>query len=510
MTAAARHARHGAVTVAARQAMTMAGPCEPGDVLGVVDGDFAVVGDDLVRGRRRDVLDRLLGGGGELVTLVAGDRGRPDLAAGLRGVGARSSHPDVDVVVYDGGQERYPLLVAVEYRPIEQEHPRMISLDSPVAAVLGAKHSQKRKRIVEGLGLHDRRRPAAPLPAPLRRTRGAQRARASSRRASMLTVVGEVVRSEVKQPTPTGAPAAPAYRLEVVRRPTGARLQLTFFAKQPRLGRVARPQLAVGTRRAVPGKVGTFQRPVAADQPQMELFGAGERRRRATASADWTRSPRADPDLPADRGRRVLAPRSGRSPSPSTCSTTCPSSLPDGGARAEHDVLAARQALRLDPPPRRAGPGATGPRSGFRFDEALRHPDSCSPGAGRRCGRSARSRAPGGRAACSTAFDARLPFALTDGQREVGARDRGRPRPSRTRCTGCCRARSAPARRSSRCARCSQVVDSGGQAALLAPDRGARPAAPPLDHRDARRPRRGRHARRRRRGHPGRAAHRLA
>ena len=27
--------------------MTMAGPCEPGDVLGVVAGDFAVVGSDL-------------------------------------------------------------------------------------------------------------------------------------------------------------------------------------------------------------------------------------------------------------------------------------------------------------------------------------------------------------------------------------------------------------------------------------------------------------------------------
>ena len=53
MTAAARHARHGAVTVAARQAMTMAGPCEPGDVLGVVEGDFAVVGDDLVDGGPR-------------------------------------------------------------------------------------------------------------------------------------------------------------------------------------------------------------------------------------------------------------------------------------------------------------------------------------------------------------------------------------------------------------------------------------------------------------------------
>ena len=77
MTAAARHARSGAVTVAARQAMTTAGPCEPGDVLGVIEGDFVVVGDDLF-GVATDVLERLLGGGGELVTLVAGaERRRP-------------------------------------------------------------------------------------------------------------------------------------------------------------------------------------------------------------------------------------------------------------------------------------------------------------------------------------------------------------------------------------------------------------------------------------------------
>ena len=71
MTAAARGARHGAVTVAARDAMTTAGPCRAGDVLGVVHGDFAIVGDDL-REVAVDVLERLLGGGGELVTLVAG------------------------------------------------------------------------------------------------------------------------------------------------------------------------------------------------------------------------------------------------------------------------------------------------------------------------------------------------------------------------------------------------------------------------------------------------------
>jgi uncharacterized protein len=113
MTATARHARHGAVTVAARQAITMAGPCEPGDVLGVIEGDFAVVGDDLLT-VATGVLDRLLGAGGELATIVAGcDEGARELAARCAEL-VEGAHPHVDVVVYDGGQERYPLLMCVE------------------------------------------------------------------------------------------------------------------------------------------------------------------------------------------------------------------------------------------------------------------------------------------------------------------------------------------------------------------------------------------------------------
>ncbi|RYU12500.1 DAK2 domain-containing protein [Nocardioides iriomotensis] len=111
MTAAARHARNGAVTVAARRAITMAGPCEPGDVLGAVEGDFVVVGDDLTA-VAVDVVERLLGGGGELVTLVAGQDGT-DLAERTADYLART-RPMVDVVVYEGGQDRYPLLIGVE------------------------------------------------------------------------------------------------------------------------------------------------------------------------------------------------------------------------------------------------------------------------------------------------------------------------------------------------------------------------------------------------------------
>jgi uncharacterized protein len=111
MSAAARHARSGSLTIAAREAMTSAGPCRPGDVLGMIEGDFVVVGSDLFD-VATDILDRLLGGGGELVTLVAG-AGAGDLAERCASR-LSQDRPNVDVVVYDGGQPDYPLFVGVE------------------------------------------------------------------------------------------------------------------------------------------------------------------------------------------------------------------------------------------------------------------------------------------------------------------------------------------------------------------------------------------------------------
>jgi uncharacterized protein len=112
MTAAAGHARHGGVTVASRAAVTMAGPCRAGDVLGIVDGDFVVIGDN-VAAVACTVVDRMLGGGGELVTLVTGRDAAPDLPAAVV-AHLESTRPDVDTHVYDGGQPRYPLLLGVE------------------------------------------------------------------------------------------------------------------------------------------------------------------------------------------------------------------------------------------------------------------------------------------------------------------------------------------------------------------------------------------------------------
>lgn len=112
MTTAAGHTRHGAVTIAAREAMTSAGVCQPGDILGVVEGDFAIIGSDLA-GVAIEVVRRMLAVGGELVTLVTGQDAAGALAETVTGM-VHAEHPEVDTVVYAGGQARYPLLIGVE------------------------------------------------------------------------------------------------------------------------------------------------------------------------------------------------------------------------------------------------------------------------------------------------------------------------------------------------------------------------------------------------------------
>lgn len=112
MSAAAGGCRDGAVTVAARDAITTAGPCRIGDALGVVQGDFAVVGSDLAQVAEQ-VLDRLLSGGGELVTVVRGAGADDTLVASVRQY-LRRRYRGVEVSVLDGGQDRYALLVGVE------------------------------------------------------------------------------------------------------------------------------------------------------------------------------------------------------------------------------------------------------------------------------------------------------------------------------------------------------------------------------------------------------------
>ena len=96
-------------------------------------------------------------------------------------------------------------------------------------------------------------------------------------------------------------------------------------------------------------------------------------------------------------------------------------------------------------------------------------------------------------------FDARLPFELTAGQRSVGAEIAADLAP-RHPMNRLCRARSGPGKTVVALRAMLQVVDTGGQAVMLAPDRGARRAARPLAALAAGAARPGRRAGRRRAG----------
>jgi dihydroxyacetone kinase-like predicted kinase len=112
MAEAAGACRYAEVCYASRDALTMAGPCHAGDVLGLVDDEVHVIGSDLAQ-TCRDLLDRMLGGGGELVTLLLGADAPPGLGDEL-GEHLAQRWPFVEVQVYDGGQPAYPLLIGVE------------------------------------------------------------------------------------------------------------------------------------------------------------------------------------------------------------------------------------------------------------------------------------------------------------------------------------------------------------------------------------------------------------
>lgn len=112
MTSAAGATRYAELAVAERQSWTMAGICQAGDVLGLIDGDVALIGDDTTHAAR-SVLDRMLAAGGEMVTLVLGDDVPDSLGDDLE-KHVREQHLAVDTVVYRGGRQSALLLIGVE------------------------------------------------------------------------------------------------------------------------------------------------------------------------------------------------------------------------------------------------------------------------------------------------------------------------------------------------------------------------------------------------------------
>jgi len=112
MTSAAGATRYGEITVAPGESMTMAGVCYAGDILGMIEGDVVVIGTDLEQ-TAGQVLEWMLQGGGELVTLISGQGAHAELVERMteRLHGIR---PDVECVTYEGGQPESVLLIGVE------------------------------------------------------------------------------------------------------------------------------------------------------------------------------------------------------------------------------------------------------------------------------------------------------------------------------------------------------------------------------------------------------------
>lgn len=110
MARAASATRYGGVTVASKEAITSAGRCQVGDVLGLMDGDIVEIGDS-VRDVTLAIIERMSNSTTELVTLVLGDEAPEGMAEAVE------DHLQtvlVDLEVVEGGQAHWPVIVGVE------------------------------------------------------------------------------------------------------------------------------------------------------------------------------------------------------------------------------------------------------------------------------------------------------------------------------------------------------------------------------------------------------------
>jgi DAK2 domain fusion protein YloV len=112
MAEAAAGTRFAEIRVAEDDALTSVGPCRRGDVLGLIDGDVVHIGAALVS-VAVVVTDRLLGTGGELITVLVG-ADSPDGAAQAVAEHVAAVAAFTEVVVYDAGQRDCPLMIGME------------------------------------------------------------------------------------------------------------------------------------------------------------------------------------------------------------------------------------------------------------------------------------------------------------------------------------------------------------------------------------------------------------
>ncbi len=349
----------------------------------------------------------------------------------------------------------------------------MITLDSPIATVLGDK-SNKRKRFTDGLGIATVGDLLGHFPRRYIKT-GELTTVADLQPGQMLTVVGEIAESDVRtyNDRRTGRTA---YRIETLLRTDGPSLRMTFFAKQKRIAEWHHNRLAVGKRGVFTGQVSRFRTDWQLTNPKMVIFGE-------TGDDEATRAALESigalyPIYPLTKGvdswdlqRAISFAR--------TVLDDVPELLPES-LRDRYDLIGARTAYDWIHAPDDHGQ-VTAAQRRFRFEEALvtqlvlaaataGAARARSAGANRRPGRSAgRVRRPAAvRADHRPARDRRR---ARGGPRPPAPDEPAAPGRGRLRQDPGGGARHAPHRR----------LRWPGRAAGA--DRSAGPAAPPVDHR---------------------------
>jgi DAK2 domain fusion protein YloV len=112
MAEAAAATRYAELTVARDEALTAVGICQPGDILGLIDGEVVEIGRGLLA-VAFSIVDRLLGVGAELMTILVGVEA-PVRAGEIIEAHVRGRAPLTDVTVYEGGQADNSVIIGVE------------------------------------------------------------------------------------------------------------------------------------------------------------------------------------------------------------------------------------------------------------------------------------------------------------------------------------------------------------------------------------------------------------
>ncbi|MBE7323385.1 ATP-dependent DNA helicase RecG [Nocardioides sp. Y6] len=332
--------------------------------------------------------------------------------------------------------------------------------DSPVATVFG-RSTTKRKAVEDGLGLRTVGELLHHFPRRYVRTTELSED-VTPEEGEMVTVVGEVASSQLKTFT-NRRTNKPGHRVEVRVVTQGPEFTATWFLPHRTMAEREQARMAVGSRGLFSGKVQRFNSRWQLAQPHVVIFGRG----------DGEGGP--DETLAASlKGLMPVYPLTAKLYSWDLQKTVAVAldlvsgveeELPEE-VRGRHDLPDVMTALRWIHAPDDMDQ-VHAARRRFRFAEALvlQLVLARRRAAQRSLGAQART---GGQGRLLEHFDARLPFDLTAGQRKVGAvleAELARPHPMNRLLQGeVGSGKTVVALRAM-----LRVVDSGGQAVLLAP-----------------------------------------